>query len=292
MELKPVIFHYDKNDLELKELIKEETIPYYDINLDYKTEYKIGLGIYGIVYKITQINNKKEFALKKIDKESTTIENLEVLKLIMDKIHSPNISKYCVFLHKIYQDKTHYCIIMDYILGYTLNEYRYITDKEDYTKNMLIVYLNFVVAINYLHSKDIVHVDIKPDNILINTIDWNLKLIDFDLSICYDINPDNVYTTFTDTNSYVSPQIINREHLNFEQEIAFLIWKANDIYACGMLLYFIIMGKYPKKNCEIKFDETIIQKNVLEVLKLTLDSDWKKRLNAKELVDIVMKIVY
>ena len=94
-------------------------------------------------------------------------------------------------------------------------------------------------ALKYLHSKNVVHRDIKMENILIGEAS-DVKLIDFGFSIAIDTNQK--LSIFCGTPSYMAPEIVNREPYSF----------GADIWALGVLIYRIIKGEFPFKGCDDK----------------------------------------
>jgi hypothetical protein len=98
------------------------------------------------------------------------------------------------------------------------------------------IFTQLLSAIKYLNSLNIVHRDIKDENILIDK-NLNIKLIDFGAAI--QIKGGRVYDRFVGTIPYIAPEIISgQENGSFSQ----------DIYSLGVLLYLLIYGDLPTLN--------------------------------------------
>ena len=140
--------------------------------------------------------------------------------------------------------------LLDTILDMNTNNYnifwRSYRDIDIFTKTIL-------ESINYLHQKKICHLDIKPENIMINTRTRHFKIIDFGFS---DIEPFNNYTNyFSGTPGYLPrylqdykieewlPKVEANDLIEFEGEIPLiknrkLVYKV-DSYCLGRTLYFL-----------------------------------------------------
>jgi serine/threonine protein kinase len=93
-------------------------------------------------------------------------------------------------------------------------------------------------AIEYCHSRNVAHRDIKNRNILLSK-DGRIKLIDFGLSN-YSSMEKNL-TTFCGTPAYASPEmILGRSYQGFEV----------DVWSAGVVLYSMIANKFPFENIE------------------------------------------
>lgn len=167
----------------------------------------IGQGTYGVVYKARDKKTNEWVALKRIfpdeDGEgisATTIREIAILK----QLKHPNI----VELRGTFFDSDDIYLVFEFLNG-DLKQYlnKYCGDKllkMDKIKNILYQILSGVA---YCHSSQILHRDIKPQNILINYKTDHVKITDFGLSRCY-ILPNRTWTHEIITLWYRPPEIL------------------------------------------------------------------------------------
>lgn len=91
-----------------------------------------------------------------------------------------------------------------------------------------------VLAIEYLHSHNILYRDLKPENILLAS-DGYIRLTDFGLS-----RENNFSMSFCGSPAYLSPEMLERKGVGF----------SSDIYGIGCVLYEMVVG-YPPYYDEI-----------------------------------------
>ncbi|ELP90871.1 ovarian-specific serine/threonine protein kinase Lok, putative [Entamoeba invadens IP1] len=106
-------------------------------------------------------------------------------------------------------------------------------------RTRLIMY-QIVQGVRYMHSKKVVHRDLKPDNILLarQNSDW-VKITDFGTGIMANLL--NKTNTFCGTPAYMSPEIVRVQTENDKTYDA----KKNDCWAIGIILYQVFTGKLP-----------------------------------------------
>ena len=159
---------------------------------------------------------------------------------ILSNLDHPNIVKY----FGDFEDDYYFHIVMEYLQGYDL--YKIITLKK-YNgfdeKDMCEIIYQILKALSFIHGKNIVHRDIKPDNILFaNKNDYStLKLIDFGLATYSDKDTHTVGTPY-----YMSPEMIDG---SFCPE--------SDIWSVGVIVYLMLTGIYP---FDIKDGEDLFEK--------------------------------
>src|SRR5689334_3159288 len=88
-------------------------------------------------------------------------------------------------------------------------------------------------GISYCHSKNIVHRDIKLENILLDE-NLNVKIIDFGFSLSTPL--EKTLTVFCGTPSYMSPEIVSKHQYR---------GGPSDVWALGIVLYALLSGRFP-----------------------------------------------
>lgn len=99
------------------------------------------------------------------------------------------------------------------------------------------LFLQILKAVQLLHTKKIVHLDLKTENILINS---NLKILLCDLGQAREIKtPKELHSGITGTESYRAPEIIQASR--YEGELA-------DMYSLGVILFIMLLGCPPYRR--------------------------------------------
>jgi len=153
-------------------------------------------------------------------------------KIAMNLDH-PNIVK----VYNFGRFENNYAMIMEYIDGKNLKEYLYEIEKWDLNKILTICY-EIGKGLEYIHQNDIVHKDIKPDNILISFDFKTIKITDFGIAKLpkkiwrKDIFPKSGTVTKFGIISYIAPE-------QLEGNATF----QSDIYSFGVTMDEIITAK-------------------------------------------------
>ena len=104
-----------------------------------------------------------------------------------------------------------------------------------------------LLALNYCHQRNIIHRDIKPQNILFEKVDdnSNIKVVDFGYSIAYD--PDEGISDYVGTPLYSAPEVLKRRSKYNEK---------CDIWSLGVVAYTMLSGKspFPKANRKLMYE--------------------------------------
>jgi serine/threonine protein kinase len=138
-------------------------------------------------------------------------------------------------------------------------------------------------TLNYLHSKNIIHRDIKLENILVDK-EWNIKLCDFGLSInCSEELP----VTRVGTREYMAPEVLSCPIKKFPEEnknnFKYGYDKKIDMYSLGVLIYELILKKTPSFKKKIALPDDIDERVKHLIAILTLE-DPKLRPDIDELL--------
>lgn len=247
----------------------------------------LGRGTFGEVYKASNNNNGKIYAIKEIklvNEEAIYDAKREynILKYIQRKL---NCSKYILCVEEFKESSNNFYIITEYLYSYiTLNKINDVFREVLTTENYNTIFENLCCGLKLLHSIGIVHRDIKSDNVLINLITLNIKYIDFGLA---DTRSNFDGLSIIGTKNYL--------HINLYSvdEITFKILKNADIWALGILIYYVIYGYTPlEKYIEItknNYTEEEVGRNreMFFYLKYREDFSYKKTIGTIKKLDEV-----
>ena len=243
----------------------------------YKILSKLGSGSFGNVYlAINKFTNEK-VALKQIKKSTANLlsdgeikDEIEILK----KLDHPDI----VRIIESFNTKNSYILITEYCEGGELF---------DQVKNQLsetqiaVIFRQLLSGLAYLHSNNIVHRDLKLENILIHEIEnskttgeelFNIKIIDFGTARIFDKNkkPQSI----VGSSYYIAPEVLRQKYN-----------KECDLWSVGVILYMFIVGHAPFDGCDDEEITTNIQKGVYR----KNDRRWIKA--SKEVKDLIQKLL-
>ena len=228
------ICFYSKDEIIIKNFSEKikKAINFHRLSEYYIIKEMIGYGKFGEVNLGINKKTNEKVAIKIIKKSTlTTEQDIELLKTeidIMTISHHKNI----VRLLDKFENEEYIFIVMEYINGETLSQFlkkKYFCISE---KKICEIMKELGEGISYLHSLGIIHRDIKPENILITNKN-EVKIIDFGLSKIIG-NSEKTNEAFGTLN-YAAPEILLR--IPYGKEI--------DIWALGVLLFYMLSGRYP-----------------------------------------------
>lgn len=154
----------------------------WSLGLNYQIIQEMGHGSYGRVYEVIDTKNNTKVAIKKFIRALGHPQLAQYCQReleILSRLSHPNIVK----LHRVLHSTHSVYLVMDF-MPLDLKKLIYSSTFLTHEQVRVLMY-EVLVAVNYLHSAQIVHRDIKPGNILVNS-DCTIKLCDFGLarSIC------------------------------------------------------------------------------------------------------------
>ena len=200
----------------------------------FNLDYPIGRGGFGKVWKVKCKLNNKYYAMKIMSKlkiiKKNSIKNINNEKRFLSILHNPFlVNMICSF-----QDNDNLYLVMDLLLG---GDMRYhINKKAVYNRKKDENQLKFIagcalVGLNYIHENQIIHKDIKPENLVFDSKGY-IHITDFGISKIY--HPDNGKEN-SGTPGYMAPEVLfNRDH-------DYCV----DYFSLGVILYELLMGKRP-----------------------------------------------
>jgi len=155
---------------------------------------------------------------------------------ILSDVHHP----YIVNVLEVFEENHTAYIAMEHIAGCSL---KYMLDVEGImSEKKVLRYISQIAqALDFVHQKNILHLDIKPSNILIDKKN-NARLIDFGVSKRYDIEQQETSTTMLTLSKGFAPieQYDNEGTQNFSP--------CPDIYSLGATMYNLLTGEVPVES--------------------------------------------
>ncbi|KAI7935048.1 hypothetical protein MJO29_016311 [Puccinia striiformis f. sp. tritici] len=137
-----------------------------------------------------------------------------------------------------------------------------------------------VLGIDYLHRNEIIHYDIKPENILLTSNQEQIKIVDFGISSMFKKPGDDSSSSKTrviGSPAFLSPELINSSH----KEDGLVSGTATDIWAMGVTLYFMLTGSLPFPT-----DDIMLMYEAIETHAPIIPEEWDA-----EIVDLMSKIL-
>ena len=223
---------------------------------------KLGNGAFGEVYLSKFDNSGEIFATKMINKhmrDNRLIKYFEMEIKILENLkryNNPNIIK---FIQKS-QDNNYYYITTEYINGGSLKDCltKYKAKHKTVFNEKIVQYLmkQIISAMVLLHDLNIIHRDLKLDNIMVNfdneidkkelnMMKAKVKIIDFSCAI---IVPERIPITFLTTAPFMDPNIIEKYYNQARADKNRGYGIEVDIWSLGCICYELVEGKCPFKG--------------------------------------------
>ncbi|XP_059388672.1 calcium/calmodulin-dependent protein kinase type II subunit gamma-like isoform X11 [Carassius carassius] len=200
---------------------------------EYQLYEELGKGAFSVVRRCVKKSTGQEYAAKIINTKKLSArdhQKLEREARICRLLKHPNI----VRLHDSISEEGFHYLVFDLVTGGELFED--IVAREYYSEADASQCINQILeSVHHIHQHDIVHRDLKPENLLLASKMKGaaVKLADFGLAI--EVQGDQqAWFGFAGTPGYLSPEVLRKDPYG----------KPVDIWACGVILYILLVG-YP-----------------------------------------------
>ncbi|XP_075881961.1 calcium/calmodulin-dependent protein kinase (CaM kinase) II beta 1 isoform X15 [Nelusetta ayraudi] len=200
---------------------------------EYQLYEELGKGAFSVVRRCVKLCTGQEYAAKIINTKKLSArdhQKLEREARICRLLKHPNI----VRLHDSISEEGFHYLLFDLVTGGELFED--IVAREYYSEADASHCIHQILeSVHHIHQHEIVHRDLKPENLLLASKCKNaaVKLADFGLAI--EVQGDQqAWFGFAGTPGYLSPEVLRKEAYG----------KPVDIWACGVILYILLVG-YP-----------------------------------------------
>ncbi|XP_036445146.1 myosin light chain kinase, smooth muscle [Colossoma macropomum] len=197
----------------------------------YNVLEKLGVGKFGQVFRLThketgRVCAGKFYKGRRAKEREAAKKEIE----LMNFLHHPKLVQ-CL---AAYDNKPEIVMVMEFIAGGELFE-RIVDDNFEHTEPSSVGYMRQILqGIQYMHQQNIIHLDLKPENIVcVDKTGIQVKIIDFGLAAKLD--PSNPVKVMHGTPEFVAPEVINYEP----------IYLATDMWSIGVICYILLSGESP-----------------------------------------------
>lgn len=196
----------------------------------------LGQGAFGIVYACTKLSTKDQLAVKMIDKVETSQADIENEINMLKRLAHPCVVK----LHEVFYEKVFICLVMDLYKGGDVIDGMTTHWKK---KGMIAVPVcqslikMMFQGIVWLHSKDVIHRDLKGDNYLQDRKDISdpgCRIFLSDFGTVIDCKPGQMLKDKCGTKQYWAPEVYRAEYS-----------LRADVWALGVVAFGLVGGKFP-----------------------------------------------
>ncbi|KAI8085001.1 camp-dependent protein kinase 2 [Halteromyces radiatus] len=232
----------------------------------------LGTGSFGRVHLVQSRVNVRYYAIKVLKKTEVVrlkqVEHTNNEKHILESVAHP----FLVNMWGTFQDSINLYMVMDYVPGGEL--FSILRRSQRFPDHVAKFYAaEVVLAIEYLHSKDIIYRDLKPENLLLDA-QGHIKITDFGFAK----HVPDITWTLCGTPDYLAPEVIQSRGYG----------KAVDWWSLGILIFEMLAGHPPFFDDDhLKLYEKILagrikwpsyfDPNAKDLLRRLLTSDLSKR---------------
>ena len=207
---------------------------------DFEMETRLGTGAFGGVWRAVQTQTGARYALKIFDKarvdEADGIEYVVREQKLLALLHEPQVCPFLVQIHFAFQDQQKMYMALTLATGGELYQgLQAMPHKRFDTETARFYIAEIMLAIEWMHSKHVVHRNLKAENVIL-TGEGHVLVTDLSLAKEWDQGQLDLHSTsMIGTPSYMPPEVIQEN----PHGVGF------DFWALGVLLFEMMVGRMP-----------------------------------------------
>lgn len=197
----------------------------------YEQKKELGRGKFGVVFQVQDKANKKIYAAKHIktrkkEQREKVVEEIAILK----KFSNPHIIRFI----NAFETPSEVILVMEYLDGGELFE-RVAADDFNLTESDCCLFMRQICrGVQYLHNHNIVHLDLKPENVVCTEREnATVKIIDFGTAM--ELEPGEQIKSLVGTPEFVAPEVVNYDFIS----------TGTDMWSLGVICYILLSGYSP-----------------------------------------------
>ena len=269
----------------------------------------LGKVIYATTYLVQfkdQSFDDKQYALKLIKMTNKDGQKVKVQREfdVLSYLNHPNITKAFRLFETEFLDYKKYAILLEYRSGQNLEKFllgkNKLTNQENKLTNQEIIHISgeLIKTINYISSLNMIHGDIKPENIIYHQETSTVTLIDF--GFAGSVSPNSSHKLMVNTKKlngsplYMAPELILQLNKDLEN------LKGTDIWSLGISIYFMFYKTEPfnsfslnqfrklmKKSPKVTFPiNNLPPDKIKKIIEITLVHEKEKRATISNLMKL------
>ncbi|KAK3083179.1 hypothetical protein FSP39_015849 [Pinctada imbricata] len=191
---------------------------------------ELGRGAFGVVHRAIERSTDKNWAAKFIHCKPHEKEIVRHEIDVMNDLHHPKLMQ----LHEAFDQAGEMVMILELLTGGELFD-RLVEKEYDFTEADCITYMRQICqGVQHMHGQNIIHLDLKPENVMCVTKDSNdIKIIDFGLA--QRVEEGKAVKVLFGTAEFCAPEVINFEPVSF----------STDMWSLGVVTYVLLSGYSP-----------------------------------------------
>jgi len=197
----------------------------------YEEKKELGRGKFGVVYQVQDKDSKRIYASKHIktrkkEQREKVVEEIAILK----KFSNPHIIRFI----NAFETPSEVILVMEYLDGGELFE-RVAADDFNLTESDCCLFMRQICrGVQYLHNHNIVHLDLKPENVVCTQREnATVKIIDFGTAM--ELEPGEQIKSLVGTPEFVAPEVVNYDFIS----------TGTDMWSLGVICYILLSGYSP-----------------------------------------------